>query len=256
MRGAVKGCALPACPPTRTMSTSMAGGRDGATGWVGTGNLPGGSKPKKLKSCLPFGEALAVARLLGLGNQNEWMAWSKSGARPASMPSSPDQAYTHDGWEGWEGWGRWLGTGNLRTKQFLSFAEALVVARSLGFPWQVRVVGVVQELDVPFQRALPPTHGLQARRVGGLGPVARDRQHQSWHGACPPAQRGAGRGACPRAGQPTGVGSVGQGRDAPSQRALSPRPGLHTRRVAGVGPPTGWGAATSASPPAPRSLPP
>ena len=110
MRGAVKGCALPACPPARAMSTSMAGGRDGATGWVGTGNLPGGSKPKKLKSCLPFGEALAVARLLGLGNQNEWMAWSKSGARPASMPSSPDQAYKHNGWEGWR---RWLGRSNL-----------------------------------------------------------------------------------------------------------------------------------------------
>ena len=105
-----------------------------------------------------------MARLLGLGNRNEWMAWSKSGARPASMPSSPDQAYTHDGWEGW---GRWLGTGNLRTKQFLPFAEALVVARSLGLAGRT-------EWEAWFKNGMcPPNVPADPRRV---------YKHDGWEG--------------------------------------------------------------------------
>ena len=45
-----------------------------------------------------------MVRLLGLGNQNEWMAWSKSGARPANMPSNPHKVYRNDGWLGWKHW--------------------------------------------------------------------------------------------------------------------------------------------------------
>ena len=66
---------------------------------------------------------------LRLATQKEWHLWRKSGARPANVPSSPDQAYKHDGWHGW---GHWLGTGNQLAKDFLPFEEALAVAQSLG----------------------------------------------------------------------------------------------------------------------------
>ena len=62
---------------------------------------------------LPFDEALAVARSLGLANQFEWREWSKEGTRPPNMPSNPDTTYK-DG--GWQGWGHWLGTGSLSSK--------------------------------------------------------------------------------------------------------------------------------------------
>ena len=53
---------------------------------------------------LPFEDALAVARSLGLNGQKDWEAWSKSGARPASLPARPDRAYEHRGWQGWAHW--------------------------------------------------------------------------------------------------------------------------------------------------------
>ena len=99
--------------------------------WLGTGN-------QHTKNFLPFGEALAVARSLNLASSIEWQVWSKEGLRPASVPSVPSRVYKD---HGWQGWGHWLGTGNLQTKLFLPFKEALAVARSLRlasqFEWRV-----------------------------------------------------------------------------------------------------------------------
>ena len=77
---------------------------------------------------LPFNEALPLARSLGLANMREWKVWSKEGMRPPNVPGAPNKVYKNDGWQGW---GHWLGTGNVRTKLFLPFDEALLVARSL-----------------------------------------------------------------------------------------------------------------------------
>ena len=90
---------------------------------------------------LPFDEALAAARSLGLASQKEWVAWGKEGVRPPNVPSNPQKAYK-DG--GWQGWGHWLGTGTKSSEakkaQFLPFEEALRVARSLNlanqFEWR------------------------------------------------------------------------------------------------------------------------
>ena len=89
--------------------------------WLGTGN-------QHTKAFLPFGEALAVARSLGLPGRMEWRVWSREGLRPANVPSDPDKVYKD---HGWQGWGHWLNSSNLMTKQFLPFGEALAVARSL-----------------------------------------------------------------------------------------------------------------------------
>ena len=67
---------------------------------------------------LPFGEALGVARFLGLASRLGWAVWCKSRMRPPKVPADPRHAY-QDG--GWQGWGHWLGTGNTPgyTKKFL-----------------------------------------------------------------------------------------------------------------------------------------
>ena len=80
---------------------------------------------------LPFDEALAFARSLGLSSQAAWRAWCKEGLRPASVPSRPAEVYKG---AGWQGWGQWLGTGNevgSEKKEFLPFGKALAVVRSL-----------------------------------------------------------------------------------------------------------------------------
>ena len=94
--------------------------------WLGTGNIPCGAE-----KILPFDEALAVARSLGLASAKEWTRWSKEGLCPANMSSHPCRAYKNSGWQGW---GHWLGTGTQPTnaKSFLPFDQALVVARNLG----------------------------------------------------------------------------------------------------------------------------
>ena len=102
--------------------------RDGWQGyrhWLGTGTVA-----HKDRQFLQFKKAMLYARSLKLKTRKEWDAWSKSGARPANMPSTPNAAYTH---EGWRGYGHWLGTGTVAPKdhQFLPFKEALLCARSL-----------------------------------------------------------------------------------------------------------------------------
>ena len=52
--------------------------------WLGNGNLT-------IKPCLPFNEALAVARSLGLANAREWKAW----AGKEGMHSNPQRHRQH-----------------------------------------------------------------------------------------------------------------------------------------------------------------
>ena len=106
---------------------------------AGVGPLAQHRQPQRgTEQFLPFKEALAVARSLGLANRFEWRAWCKDGRRPPNVPSNPERTYK-DG--GWQGWGYWLGTGDQHTKQFVPFDEALAVARSLKlatqFEWKV-----------------------------------------------------------------------------------------------------------------------
>ena len=103
------------------------GGWQGWGHWLGTRNQS--SKAKK-EQFLPFEEALAAARSLGLASQKEWEQWGKEGMRPPKVPAAPNRTYKGGGWRGW---GHWLGTGNQanQAKMFLPFAEALAVARSL-----------------------------------------------------------------------------------------------------------------------------
>ena len=113
----------PSYLPADPSKTYKDAGWQGWVHWLGSSDL----KPAPF---LPFAQALAFVRSLGLANQKEWAMWCKEGKRPATVPSNPYRTYK-DG--GWQGWGHWLGTGNMEsgTRQFLEFDEALLVARSL-----------------------------------------------------------------------------------------------------------------------------
>ena len=116
-----KSGARPANIPSTPAQVYKHAGWQGWGHWLGTGNL-------NKKEFLPFKQALLYAHSLKLKGEKAWRVWSKSGARPANIPSAPDQVYKHDGWQGY---GHWLDTGNLHTKQFLPFKKALMYARSL-----------------------------------------------------------------------------------------------------------------------------
>ena len=95
----------------------------------GAGDAEASSRPQPL----PFSQALAVARSLGLADAPGWRAWCKTGARPPSMPTHPSTAYAK---AGWQGWGHWLGAGDRdqpgKAPRFLPFDQAVGVAQSLG----------------------------------------------------------------------------------------------------------------------------
>jgi hypothetical protein len=112
--------ARPANIPSRPDLVYKHDGWEGWGNWLGTGNV--GVKHHQF---LPFKMALLYARALNLVGKKDWQAWSKSGARPANMPSNPHATYTHDGWQGY---GHWLGTGAVAPKdhQFLPIKKALL----------------------------------------------------------------------------------------------------------------------------------
>ena len=101
-----------------------------ATAGDGTHQAPAEPATSAKPKFLPFQTALLYARSLKLKTMREWQALSKSGARPANIPSSPDKYYAHDGWQGF---GHWLGTGAVapQNQKFLPFKKALLHAGSL-----------------------------------------------------------------------------------------------------------------------------
>ena len=67
--------------------------------WLGTKNRRGG--------WMPFEEARAFVRLLGLKTRKEWNKWAKTEARLDNIPAAPDKTYRDNGWVGVKDW---LGT--------------------------------------------------------------------------------------------------------------------------------------------------
>ena len=111
---------------------------------------------------LPFKKA----RCLKLKSKREWCVWSKSKAREAKIPSTPDKMYKHDGWQGY---GHWLGTGNVaggQKERFLTFKKALLYARSLKLVL-VAVLALTASGTAQLQGVLPMV--CVCVRVGGGG---------------------------------------------------------------------------------------
>jgi hypothetical protein len=89
---------------------------------------------RELPRFLPFEEARAFARGLGLKTVAEWRAFSNGrlpdkGARPTWIPGNPVAVY-----EEWRSWGDWLGTGTVANgrRAYRPFEEARAFVRGLG----------------------------------------------------------------------------------------------------------------------------
>ena len=85
---------------------------------------------------MPFAEARAFVRSLGLRSRQEWRSWLQ-GSRP-DLPNVPDHLPRHPpggyAGDGWQDFGDFLGTGNVsnRRRVFRGFVEARAFARTLG----------------------------------------------------------------------------------------------------------------------------
>jgi 3-mercaptopyruvate sulfurtransferase SseA len=114
-------------PPDIPSNPSLAYSGKGWAGWgdwLGTGRRRG-------SGWRPFKEARAHARALGLRSRDEWIAYCRSGKKPADIPPQPDRVYAK---KGWAGWGDWLGSGTVATRQrqYLPFAKARAFVHRLG----------------------------------------------------------------------------------------------------------------------------
>ena len=77
-----------------------------------------------------FESAREFARELGVKSKDDWLEYCRSGNnKPKDIPSTPNTVYKNTGWKGW---GDFLGTGNVKTSEYLSFEEAREFVRSLG----------------------------------------------------------------------------------------------------------------------------
>jgi superfamily II DNA or RNA helicase len=102
---------------------------------------------------MPFADACALVRKLGLRNQKQWRAWRR-GARPdltsvpLDHPGNPNEVYARSGWTSW---GNFFGTGYVSPKLqiFRPFSEAREFVRTLGLQspreWETYRQGKLKE---------------------------------------------------------------------------------------------------------------
>ena len=83
-------------------------------------------------SFLPFEEARARVRELGLEGKEQWQEWCRDAPRPANIPSLPDQCQAYK--DKWVSWTDWLGYGEGEPKydEFLAFEDAREIVREVG----------------------------------------------------------------------------------------------------------------------------
>jgi hypothetical protein len=100
-------------------------------GWLGYGDWVGtGTVASMLRQYRPFHEARAFVHGLKLKSQPDWHRYSKSGQRPADIPTNPNKTYAE---KGWIGMGDWLGTGRIANHllEYRSFSDARMFVHRL-----------------------------------------------------------------------------------------------------------------------------
>ena len=85
----------PANIPTKPCATYIHDGWQGYGHWLGTFTVA-----KQKRKYLPFEKALLYVRSLKFPSRLQWEIWSKSGARPDNIPSTPGRNYKRTGWQG------------------------------------------------------------------------------------------------------------------------------------------------------------
>ena len=149
-------CHSGALPDTLPMTPRLVYGEQFVSmgDWLGTGTVA-----SYFREYLPFEEARAFVRGLGLASAEEWHAFSKSGAKPENIPADPYHVYG----SAFRGMGDWLGTFNKWSKKallalladlksqirFLSERELYLILRRRGATAALRLaLGDVSTLQV------------------------------------------------------------------------------------------------------------
>lgn len=117
--------------------------------WLGTSDAP----MQRNGGWRSFAEAEAYVRAAGLKTYREWMAWSKTDARPGDIPANPHIVYKT---AGWQGYGAFMGTGNrvggIRG-DWREFGEAVAYARGLKLrsfrEWKTWRASSARPVDIP-----------------------------------------------------------------------------------------------------------
>ncbi|XRB10847.1 hypothetical protein RI054_01g06610 [Pseudoscourfieldia marina] len=130
--------------PNRTYASS---------GWTSLSDFLGYAEGQCARgSFRSFEDARAFVRTLGLKNQKQWKAWSKSGKRPHDIPGAPEKTYRSSGWLSL---GDFLGfaDGKVAAGSFRTFADARTYARTLGLKskeeWQAWSASGARPHDIP-----------------------------------------------------------------------------------------------------------
>ena len=98
-----------------------------------------------------FEDARAYVHTLGLKSQDEWEAWSSSGARPYDIPCNPDRTYKSSGWLSYPDFlGYKIGK---VAGEFRSFEEARAYVHTLGLKsheeWNAWSSSGARPYDIP-----------------------------------------------------------------------------------------------------------
>ncbi|XRB22170.1 methyltransferase domain-containing protein [Pseudoscourfieldia marina] len=122
-----------------------------SSGWLSYGDFLGYDIGKVAGEFRSFEEARAYVHTLSLKSQDEWEAWSASGARPYDIPSDP---YTYYASSGWLSYGDFLGYDIGKVAgEFRSFEEARTYVRTLGLKsyeeWQAWRASGARPYDIP-----------------------------------------------------------------------------------------------------------
>ncbi|GHP12443.1 hypothetical protein PPROV_001117100 [Pycnococcus provasolii] len=127
-----------------------------STGWLSIGDFLGYKEGKVTSSYRSFEEARAYVRALDLKSTEKWNAWSKSGARPHDIPSSPYDAYALTGWLSmgdFLGYAEGQGAKSTRNSKFRTFEQARTYVRTLGLKsareWQAWSKSGSRPSDIP-----------------------------------------------------------------------------------------------------------
>jgi superfamily II DNA or RNA helicase len=138
-------------------------------GWRGMGDWLGtGTVSVALREFRSFEDARHLARSLGLKSASEWREYSRSGQRPADIPSSPQVAYRD---VGWAGFGDWLGTSRVSTnrRHFRPFEDARTFARSLGLDGEAAWIEFARTSRKPADIPSDPRQTYKGRGWKGIG---------------------------------------------------------------------------------------
>lgn len=140
------------------------------SGWKNWNDWLGESSKNKIKTkvqnALPFEEARAFIRSLGLKNTYEWEDYKKGKLEsyepiPDNIPKSPYTIYKNDGWIGMNDWLGNSSTQRIRTsKKVMDYEEAKKIVHLLGlkstYEWQDYCKGKLEHLP-PKPNNIPAT---------------------------------------------------------------------------------------------------